>query len=263
MTSVFPTSSRKSPSIADAFQFDTQPAAASSSESWLGFSTKADDDDGIDATTTTTTTSASLWDTSMFTTKTWAIVFLSLLLVLSILGINLFHIANRFVEIVKVIFGPFVVSIFSFFGYTTASVVGKGISVVGDTAQTGIEVAEGTVESVGDVLKDAAAPGMHPASAKRLDEILNQSPNQYKWYSAQGQLPPVRDWAADSASSVIQQSGASRGAAGKACLIAEEKTAQGSQRTCTTVSDESKCLSGQVFPSIAACTKPSPPPASA
>jgi len=100
------------------------------------------------------------------------------LIILSFLGINLFTMLGSLIEIIVAIIGPFISQVLSIFGYTTGSVINKTADVVGDVAKTGVDVAEGSLQSVGSILKDASRKHVDPAAASQLDNVLNVSPNR-------------------------------------------------------------------------------------
>jgi len=182
---------------------------------------------------------------SSFDTKTLLIIILSVILFFSLLGINVFIIIGNFINTLVAIFGPVILNILSLFGYTTGGVLGKTAGVVGDTTQTGIEVAEGTVQSVGDILKDVSRPYMNPDAASRLDSILDTSPNAWKWYRSGATAIP------DNTGSPIQSTHKNGW-----CLVGEYNGTRG----CVAVGDQDKCMSGQLFPDQAACLNPAQGP---
>jgi len=187
----------------------------------------------------TSSSSSSIF--SSFDTKTLLIIILAIILFFSLLGINVFIIIGNLINTLVAIFGPLILNILSLFGYTTGGVLGKTAGVVGDTTQTGIEVAEGTVQSFGDVLKDISRLYMNPDAASRLDAILDTSPNKWKWYQSGATAGP------DNTGSPIQSTHK-----GGWCLVGEYNGTRG----CVAVGDQDKCMSGQLFPDQAACLNP-------
>lgn len=163
---------------------------------------------------------------------------LSILLILSFLGINLFTMLGSLIEIIVAIIGPFVSQILSIFGYTTGSVINKTADVVGDVAKTGVDVAEGSLQSVGSILKDASRKHVDPSAASQLDSVLNVSPNR------------MNEPAPSSSESPIQKPIT----AGKTgwCLVGEYE----GKRGCVEVGEQDKCMSGQIFATQNACLAP-------
>ena len=166
------------------------------------------------------------------------IIILVVLLGLSFLGINILTVARNFIESIFSIFGPMISQILSIFGYTTGSVINKTADVAGDVAKTGVDIAEGSLQSVGTILKDASRRNVNPTTAQGLDNVLNTGPAQY--YEPRP----------DATTNPIQNSIAS----GKTgwCLVGEYE----GRRGCVAVGNSDRCMSGQVYPSQAACANP-------
>ena len=166
------------------------------------------------------------------------IIILIVLLGLSFLGINILTIAGGIVEGTISIFGPMFAQILSIFGYTTGSVINKTADVVGDVAKTGVDVAEGSLQSVGTILKDASRRHVNPTTAQGLDNALNAGPIQYSEPQPDATTNPI-------------QKPITSGKTGW-CLVGEYE----GRRGCVAVGESDKCMSGQVFPSQAACVNP-------
>ena len=92
----------------------------------------------------------------MFSNKNTIIMLLIFLLILSFLGINLLNISGDIVQRISNIFGPVFVNFLSLFGYTTGTVINKTADVVADASKTGIDIAEGTAQSVGGLFLKAS-----------------------------------------------------------------------------------------------------------
>jgi hypothetical protein len=165
---------------------------------------------------------------------------LTALLILTFLGINLLTMFGGLIETVISILGPFASQVLSIFGYTTGSVINKTADVVGDVAKTGLDVAEGSLQSVGTILKDASRRHVDPAAASQLDNVLNVAPSG----------PTIGDPAPSSSESPIQKPITS----GKAgwCLVGEYE----GKRGCVQVSEQDRCMSGQIFSTQNACLNP-------
>jgi hypothetical protein len=160
------------------------------------------------------------------------------LIILSFLGINLFTMFGSLIEIIVAIVGPFFAQVLSIFGYTTGSVLNKTADVVGDVAKTSVDVAEGSLQSVGSILKDASRKHVDPTAASQLDNVLNVSPNR------------MNDPAPSPSESPIQKPIT----AGKTgwCLVGEYE----GKRGCVEVGEQDKCMSGQIFATQNACANP-------
>jgi hypothetical protein len=177
-------------------------------------------------------------NTSFLNFKNVLIILLVFLVTLSFLGINLLNITGDFVQLVTNTFGPLVSQILSIFGYTTGTIINKSADVVSDTARLGIDIAEGSIQSVGNLLKQSSQNNINLNSKKQLDQTLNES--KYK-------LPRSEP---DTSESPIQKPISSNKAGW--CLIGEYE----GKRGCIEVSNQDKCLSGQVFPDQKMCLNP-------
>lgn len=175
---------------------------------------------------------------SMFSNKNLLITVLVFLLVLSFLGINLLSILGNFMQTIIQIFGPLVTQILSIFGYTAGTVINKTADVVTATTKTGVDIAGGTVQSIGNLLKDASKHNVDPNAKNQLDQSLNLSKLK------------VNEPAPDNTNNPIQKSITS----GKSswCLVGEYQ----GRRGCIEINEHDKCLSGQVFPEQKMCLNP-------
>jgi len=177
----------------------------------------------------------------LFSTKNGIIILLCILLLLSFLGINLLNITGNIVQTISNIFGPLVAQILSIFGYTTGTLLNIGADVAGDTAKTGIDIAEGSIHSVGNILRGASESHVNEQSKSTLDNALNQVSNL-------SSPPPAPK--PDTSENPIQNPIATNKAGW--CLVGEYK----GRRGCIEVSEQDKCLSGQVYPSQKLCLNP-------
>jgi len=177
-------------------------------------------------------------DTSLFSNKNMIIIILVSLLILSFLGINLVIMGGNFMQYVVQIFTPFLNQLFSLLGYTTGTVINKSTDVVVDTAKTSIDIAGGTLHSVGNIFKNSSEPVNVGAIATPLDLSINKSSNK-----------PV-DPKPDTTSNPIQNPIASSKT--QWCLVGEYE----GRRGCININESDKCLSGQVFPDQKACLNP-------
>jgi len=114
----------------------------------------------------------------------------------------------------------------------------KTADVVSDTAKAGIDIAEGSIQSVGNILRDASNPNVNDKTKYSLDNALNQ-----------GKVS-LGEPAADTSENPIQKPIT----AGKQtwCLVGEYQ----GKRGCIEVNEHDRCLSGQVFPSQKMCLNP-------
>ena len=85
--------------------------------------------------------------TSMKFSKNMIIIVLASLLFFSFLGVNIFH------NIASAVYG-FIARILSVMGFYTGAVINTAADVAGDTAKGGVDIAEGTIHSVGNLLQN-------------------------------------------------------------------------------------------------------------
>ena len=163
---------------------------------------------------------------------------LTLLLILSFAGINLLIVLGDFIQVILNIFGPLVRQILSVFGYTAGTVIDKTAEVATEVATAGVEIAGGTLQSVGELLKNTSQGYVDPQSKLQLDNTINAG--------RQSNVIPIPS----TSTNPIQKPIASAKAGW--CLVGEYD----GNRGCIEVNDSSKCLSGQVFPSQQLCVNP-------
>jgi len=179
---------------------------------------------------------------SIFNNKNYIIILLLILLILSFLGINILAMFGNFIQTIVNIFGPLVTQILSVFGYTAGTLIDKSAEVVTNTAKTGIDIAGGTVGSIGDLMKDASRPGVDEKAKQQLDNSINLPKHTEK--------PTNKQPEADSSTNPIQKPISSNKAGW--CLVGEYE----GRRGCIQVGQEDKCLSGQVYPNQKMCLNP-------
>ena len=177
-------------------------------------------------------------EVNMFSGKNMVIVVLTVLLVLSFLGINLLASMGNILQTISNIFGPLFTQILSIFGYTAGTVIDKSTDIVTGVAKSGIDLTGDTIQSAAGLLKDASRGNVDTSAVNQLDRTINSSKN--------GLNHPVPDDSVDPIQKPI--------AAGKVnwCLVGEYQ----GKRGCIEVDDDSKCMSGQVFPTQNMCLNP-------
>lgn len=179
---------------------------------------------------------------NLFSNKNILIIILVLIILLSLLGINILLLIGEYMQKIIDIFKPFTQKILSIFGYTTGTVLNTTADVVADTAKLGIDIAEGSVQSVGNLLKNSGQ-SVDNATKSHIDATVSTSklslPN----------MPLPND------SSHPIQTGTSS-SNNKWCLVGEYQQKRG----CIEITDVDKCLSGQVFPNQKMCLNPTMTP---
>jgi len=173
---------------------------------------------------------------SVFDFKTLLILLLLFVLLFSYLGINILTILGdsmeRFVDFVS----PMVTEFLVLTGYSTGSVINKTADVVSDTAKETIDIAEGAVQNVGNLLMDAGKKGR--SRPNRPD----QPPQQQQQHRHEPEP--------DAPENTIQKPITSNKY--NWCLVGEYQNKRG----CMPISESDKCLSGQVFPTQKMCLNP-------
>jgi hypothetical protein len=167
------------------------------------------------------------------------IIVLLVILGLTLLGINIFIMIGDLLDAIIRAFGPIIKQILSIFGYTTGSVITKTADIAGDVVKTGVDVAEGSLISVGTILKDASRGNVNTDAASSLDTVLN-SDSQSSWTPA---MP-------SSATNPIQRP--ITASKGSWCLVGEYE----GKRGCIEVNESNQCLSKQLYKSKSECVAP-------
>jgi hypothetical protein len=156
------------------------------------------------------------------------------LLILSFLGINLLTTTGNILESVSDILGPFFNQILALLGYTTGTVINKATDVVTDTAKVGIDITGGAVQNVGDLLINSTKPD----DDQNLDNKINNAPKSPQEPKPDKSENPIQNPLTASKKNW--------------CLVGEYQ----GRRGCIEVSDQDKCISGQVFPEQKMCLNP-------
>ena len=165
-------------------------------------------------------------------TNTIIIMLLLFALALSMMGVDVFIIASGIAGEVRRAVGPPISGLLSGMGYSAGTIIDKSADVAADAAKTGVDIAEGTAQSVGDLLIQASG-------ARSLDDAVNR-----------GKARAPRDPRPSDGDASIQKP-ISAGKAGW-CLVGEYE----GKRGCVAVGEADRCLSGQLFPSQALCMNP-------
>ena len=167
------------------------------------------------------------------------------MLILSFLGINLLNMVGSLLENIVSVFGPLVKQILSVFGYTAGTIIDKTADVATDVATTGIELAGGSVQTFGHILKDASKDGVSNEAKVSLSNPLDITSDNLNNSKLVNDDPEP-----DSSSNPSQKPISSKKDGW--CLVGEYE----GKRGCVKVSDANKCLSGQVFPEEKLCLNP-------
>lgn len=176
---------------------------------------------------------------SYYEPKNVVIMVLVVLLLLSFLGINILDIFSNIIKIFVRLFGPIVNQILSLLGYTTGSVLNVSADVIGDTSKAAIDIAEGTVQNVGNLLIKASKTNIDKNTKTQLDNVLSNSSIQTT-NNVEQDIPenPIQNPISSSKNSW--------------CYIGEYEK----KRSCIAINEHDKCMSGQVFPEQQICLNP-------
>jgi len=186
---------------------------------------------------------------SIFSNKNIIILFLLILLIFSFLGINLFLLFGNFFQSIINLFGPPIEKLLSVFGYTTGTILNDSADIVANVSKTGIDIADGTIHSVGDLLIKASSQGSTPIQLPIQTQTQQQTKDFDKSLNASNIRIPSQP-ESDSSTNPIQKPMTSNKT--KWCLVGEYE----GKRGCIAVTDQDKCLSGQVYPSQKLCMNP-------
>jgi len=168
------------------------------------------------------------------------IITLLIFLILSFLGINLLILSGNALNTLGQIFGPLILKVLSMFGYSTGHLLGTTADVSSDAAKLGIDIADGTVHSIGDLLKNSSKGGMSEEDRRNLEKALTPS------NCPKEERHPEPDKSTNTIQNPISAKKSSW------CLIGEDDGVRG----CVAIEEHDKCMSGQIFPSKEKCMNP-------
>jgi hypothetical protein len=164
-------------------------------------------------------------------------------LLLILVGINIFTILGNSVNNLANVFGPFIQNFMKALGYSTGTVINATSDTVSDVAKTSIDIAEGSVQNIGNLLISASGDSgnNNGSSAKSLEETVQQKNTP---------TPKTPEPTPDNSTNPIQKPISSDKS--NWCLVGEFQNKRG----CVAVTESDKCLSGQIFPNQAMCLNP-------
>lgn len=178
-----------------------------------------------------TTNFMSIFDTS--DTKNVLILILGVIILFSLFGINIVILIGNFMQMLLDVFMPVLRQLFGIIGVSGGTLINNTADIVGDTAKFGIDVAEGTIQSVGTILQRAGEQTLSPNNKMNLQQTSTPS-TPYSNPIMNGPSSKKAGW----------------------CLVGEYE----GRRGCIEISDYDKCLSGKVFPSQEICMNPTQTP---
>jgi len=238
----------------------SKKASDSVSESVSVFSSPS-----LDSTETmnTSTNTSNTTNTSFFGNN-FVIIILVILLIFPAIGMMIMtFLGNTYKEITETS-NPIISNFLKMFGYSAGTVINTSADVAGDAAKVGVDILEGSVHDVGNLVQGKT--GDYPTD-KTFFNHQNQNSNSLdstiekkvdaaigkklgNTVSSGNQYRNPADVSPDNSSGVIQNP-ISSGKAGW-CLTGEYQNKRG----CVSVSESDQCLSGQIFPSKEMCLNP-------
>ena len=197
-------------------------------------------------TTPTPTTSSSFF--SQTSIMTWIII----ILILTILGFNVFFYLAKGTQTFSDIFGPTIKYITGLFASTIALITGQVITGSATGTKAGVDIAANTViDNTNRLVKGANASKTTSSNQPVLNRSESSENQDDTLHNALNQAPKDQvPYEADEATSSIQASKSS----GKSgwCYIGEDR----GFRSCIQVGENDKCMSGDIFPSQEICVNP-------
>ena len=180
----------------------------------------------------------------MFSDKNSIIIFLLVLIILAFLGVNLLIVSGNALSEITRIFEPITRKVLSMLGYSTGHLVNTTSDVTSKTVKTGVEIADGAVKSVGNLLKNASKGGMSETDRKSLEKAL--MPPKCS--------TPTKNPEPSNTTNSIHRPISSKKSGW--CFIGDDAETRG----CISVNEHDKCMSGQIFPTKEACLNPNTKP---
>lgn len=156
------------------------------------------------------------------------IILLLVLLIFSILGINLLSQAGGGFQIILDTVLPFFQKLLGIIGTATGKVINLTSNVAAEGTKAGIDVIDGSIQSVGNTIQKASTSGINVANSSNMGSTL----------------------LSDNSSSNIQNNISSKKT--KWCLAGEYQ----GKRGCIEIDKSDECLSNQTFPNEKMCLNP-------
>jgi len=189
-------------------------------------------------------------------TKNYIIIFLLILTFFSLLGINLLNEAGDGFQWATSGIVPYIKKVLGIIGWSTGSLINVSTDIVSDTARAGIDVAEGSIQSVGNLLQNASKGGMSidlSENQKLLNDGVRGSSQSTKQQPAQQQpaqqQPRQSEIKKDQSSNSIQNPISNKKSSTKWCLVGEYQ----GKRGCIEVNDDDICISEKIYNNLGEC----------
>ena len=188
-----------------------------------------------------------------------------IIVVLLLLGVNVFSYLGDILDYLKDTFGPIIGDALGIFGYAVTEGTVETTKVAAKGAKLGIDVAAGTIESGVDVLQGQLDLDQSSKQQKEDSDIAtslnNNAPAKNDKKKESSSMPAALSNALshadsnmvpmpDDAISSTQRSGGNKSGF---CYIGEDR----GFRSCIPVTEDDVCMSGDIFPSNELCVNPS------
>tara|TARA_B100001287_G_scaffold276369_2_gene286946 strand:- start:219 stop:842 length:624 start_codon:yes stop_codon:yes gene_type:complete len=164
------------------------------------------------------------------TSKNYLIIFLVVITIFSLLGINLLVNAGESMQSLLDKILPSIYKILAALGFATGTIINTTTDVAADGTRAAVDVVEGSIQSVGNMLQKASSGSLD------LNIGKNNEPGAVT---------------SDKSSSNIQNPISNKKSSGKWCLVGEYE----GKRGCIEIDDSDVCMSQKIFDSNDECVK--------
>jgi hypothetical protein len=164
------------------------------------------------------------------TSKNYLIIFLVVITIFSLLGINLLVNAGESLQSILDKILPSIYKILASLGFATGTIINTTTDVAADGTRAAVDVVEGSIQSVGNMLQKASSGSLDLNIGKNNETGAVTS---------------------DKSSSNIQNPISNKKSSGKWCLVGEYE----GKRGCIEIDDSDVCMSQKIFNSNDECVK--------
>lgn len=164
------------------------------------------------------------------TSKNYLIIFLVVVTIFSLLGINLLVNAGESMQSLLDKILPSIYKILAALGFATGTIINTTTDVAADGTRAAVDVVEGSIQSVGNMLQKASSGSLDLNIGKNNETGAVTS---------------------DKSSSNIQNPISNKKSSGKWCLVGEYE----GKRGCIEIDDSDVCMSQKIFDSNDECVK--------
>ena len=171
-----------------------------------------------------------MFDNLSNTSKNYLIIFLIVITIFSLLGINLLVNAGETMQSLLDKILPSIYKILAALGFATGTIINTTTDVAADGTRAAVDVVEGSIQSVGNMLQKASSGSLDLNIGKKTD---------------------LGSVTSDKSSSNIQNPISNKKSSGKWCLVGEYE----GKRGCIEIDDSDVCMSQKIFDSNDECVK--------